>query len=106
MTTGTVEVNRAELAKALEAAGLDPTVAMKGRITINAVVRRACTRCGLPHISTDGAVACSCDGGPFGPVENLGVVSDSGPRGFLARQWWKLGQSFKRLLQLTDPWEE
>lgn len=97
MKSGTVTVDRTELARALAASGLDPDVAMKSRITINAIVRRACTKCGLPQITAPGASeTCSCIGGPFGAVENLGVVSDSGPRRFLARQWWKVTQAFKR----------
>jgi hypothetical protein len=93
---GTLTVDRNELANALERAGLNPDVAMKGRITINAVVRRACAECGLPQVATpELPVHCCCIGGPKGAIENLGVISDSGPRRFLPRTIWRVRNLLK-----------
>lgn len=96
MTPGSVAVDRVELARELEAQGVNPDVAMKGRITIHAIVRRACVKCGRPQITTPTAVGCACVGGPFGAVENRGVISDSGPRSFFVRPFWLLTQAIKK----------
>jgi hypothetical protein len=106
-----MEVDRAALKQQLmsqhglsdEEAG---KVAMRARITINAVVHRACTNCGgytapgllgIRRAEEDPATyPCTCIQGPRNRVENRGVVSDSGPRKLLPRLLWRAKQAINR----------
>jgi hypothetical protein len=111
MAEGKVQVDRATLKTMLmeqhgmteEAAG---RVAMRARITIEAVVHRACKRCGgytapnhmrIRRPEEDpNTYPCTCIAGPLAKVEDKGVISDSGPRKLFPRLLWRAKEAIKR----------
>jgi hypothetical protein len=97
-----MQVDRPALKKLLmEQHGLSDeqasNIAMRGRITIEAVVHRHCERCGGATVETAAPkVRCTCPEGPMRKIENRGVVSDSGPRKVFPRLLWRAKEAIKR----------
>jgi hypothetical protein len=110
MTEGELQVDRKALKAMLVQQGMTEAtagnVALRARITIQAVVHRACVRCGgysAPNLlqirraeSDPATYPCTCPEGPLMKVEDKGVVSDSGPRKLFPRLLWRAQEAIKR----------
>jgi hypothetical protein len=105
-----MEVDRTALKKLLTEQGMPEEqagkIAMRARITIDAVVHRACERCGgytAPQLlavrraeESPATYPCTCMEGPRNKIERRGVVSDSGPRKAIPRLLWRAKEAIKR----------
>jgi hypothetical protein len=110
MTSGELQVDRRALKAMLVEQGMTEEaagdVALRARITIQAIVHRACRRCGgytaPAQLRIRRAEAepttypCTCREGPLLTVEDKGVVSDSGPRKLFPRLLWRAQEAIKR----------
>jgi hypothetical protein len=110
MTKGELQVDRRALKAMLIEQGMTEqaagNVALRARITIQAVVHRACKRCGgytapnqlrIRRAELDpNTYPCTCLAGPLLEVEDRGVVSDSGPRKLFPRLLWRAQEAIKR----------